>query len=188
MHSCRWREIFPQTLSVLPLTNPFTHYIWCTSHQISWKHSPIMHHTQIQAYRWGPRCANIKSLTHKRNYLLNYIYYLACTNGSHRKQKSYLEIIRNLIYRWNSGGKELFTPLLNLIAFRHLEPHHYQKVLDRYEVVYLDCSSNKLYAIEMYITLIDNLRGIIKSSAPTDAATSSISDRRRKNPTPPPRG
>ena len=188
MHSCRWREIFPQTLSVLPLTNPFTHYIWCTSHQISWKHSPIMHHTQIQAYRWGPRCANIKSLTHKRNYLLNYIYYLACTNGSHRKQKSYLEIIRNLIYRWNSGGKELFTPLLNLIAFRHLEPHHYQKVLDRYEVVYLDCSSNKLYAIEMYITLIDNLRGIVKSSAPNGAATSSISDRRRKNPTPPPSG
>ena len=59
-----------------------------------------------------------------------------------------MEMIRNLIYRLKLGGKELFTPLVNLIVFRHLEPYYFQKLLDRYEVVYLDCSSNDLYAIK----------------------------------------
>ena len=51
---------------------------------------------------------------------------------------------------------------MNLIAFGYLEPHHYQKMLDGYEVIYLDCSSKDLYAIDIYITLIDKLMGLVK--------------------------
>ena len=40
----------------------------------------------------------------------------------------------------------------------------------------------------MYITLINKLRGIVKYSAPTSSTISSVSDRRRKTPTPPLRG
>ena len=51
---------------------------------------------------------------------------------------------------------------MNLIAFGYLEPHHYQNVLDGYEVIHLDCSSKDLYAIEIVITLIDKIRGLVK--------------------------
>ena len=78
--------------------------------------------------------------------------------------------------------------LVKFIAFQHLKPYHYQKVLDGYEVIYLDCYSNELDAINMYIMLIDQRRGIVKPSAPIDAAISSVSNHRRKTPTPPPRG
>ena len=57
-----------------------------------------------------------------------------------------------------------------------------------YEVVSLDCSSKYIDAIEIYITLIDQHRDLVKSSALIGAAISSVSDRRRKNTTPPPRG
>ena len=75
---------------------------------------------------------------------------------------------------------------MNLIAFGYLEPYHYQKVLDGYEVVYLDWSYKDLYAIDMYINLIDKLRGLVKYSAPTGATISSVSECRRKTTTPPP--
>ena len=71
---------------------------------------------------------------------------------------------------------------MNLIVFRHLEPYCYQKLMDGYEVVSLDCSSKDLDAINMYIILIDQRRVPVKSSSPIGAAISSISDRRQKNP------
>ena len=40
----------------------------------------------------------------------------------------------------------------------------------------------------MYITLIDQHMGLVKSSASIGAIISYVSDRRRKTPTPPPRG
>ena len=61
-------------------------------------------------------------------------------------------------------------------------------MLDGYVVVSLECSSKDLDAIEMYITLIDQRMGLVKLSSPLGAAISSVSERRRKNPTPPPRG
>ena len=55
---------------------------------------------------------------------------------------------------------------MNLIAFQHVGPYHYQKVLDSYEVISIDCSSKDLDNIDMYITMIDQNRGIFKYSAP----------------------
>ena len=78
-------------------------------------------------------------------------------------KKSYLGIIRNLISYLKSGeGEGLSTPQVNLISFRHLEPSHYQKVLDGYEVGYLNWSSKDLVAIEMYLTLINQCRCLVK--------------------------
>ena len=79
-------------------------------------------------------------------------------------------------------------PLVNFIVFQHLEPYHYQKVLGVYVVLSLDCFSKDLDAIKIYITLIDQRRVLVKSLAPIGATISSVSDCRRKNPTPPPRG
>ena len=79
-------------------------------------------------------------------------------------------------------------PLVNLILFRHLEPYHYQKVLGVYVFLSLNCSSKYLDAIKIYITLIDQRRVLVKSLAPIGATISSVSDCRRKTPTPPPRG
>ena len=61
-------------------------------------------------------------------------------------------------------------------------------MLNGYEVVSLDCSSKDLDAINMYITLIYQRRGLVKSSFPIGSAIRYVSDRRHKTPTPPPRG
>ena len=53
-------------------------------------------------------------------------------------------------------------PLVHIIVIRHLEPYHYQNVLDPYEVISLEVFFKDLYDIEIYITLIDQCRGIVK--------------------------
>ena len=52
-------------------------------------------------------------------------------------------------------GKELSTPLFNLIELQHLDPGRHQKVLDRYEVVYLGWSEKDLDNINTDLTLIN---------------------------------
>ena len=61
-------------------------------------------------------------------------------------------------------------------------------MLDGYEVASLDYYSKDLDAIDIYITLIDQRRGLFKSSSPNGYAIISVSERKRKTPTPPPRG
>ena len=61
-----------------------------------------------------------------------------------------------------------------MISVQHLETYRYQKVLDVYEVGYIDWSSKDLDAIETYLVLIDQLRGIIKPPYPIVASVVSI--------------
>ena len=53
-------------------------------------------------------------------------------------------------------------PLVNLIVFQQLEPYCYQKLMDSYKVISLDCSYKDLDAINMYIMLIDQRMGSCK--------------------------
>ena len=77
--------------------------------------------------------------------------------------------------------------LAPLIVYQHLEPYCYQKVMDRYEVVSLDCSYKDLDAINMYIILIDQHRGLVKFSALIGTNIRSVSECSQKTPTLPPR-
>ena len=102
---------------------------------------------------------------------------------------SYLAKIRNLILRCKSVGQEFSTPLVNIIAVQYLDPGRYQKVLDDYEVVSLDWSSNDLDAIETELALIYQRRELTKTpTATASAAISSVSDRRWQTSTPRTRG
>ena len=73
------------------------------------------------------------------------------------------------------GVLDLSGPLVNLIAFQNLNPYHYKKVLNGYNMGSIDLSSKFLGAIETYLTLIDQLRGVDKSPAPINYTFSSVS-------------
>ena len=60
-------------------------------------------------------------------------------------------------------------------AIQHLDTSLYQKFLYGYNRVSIDWSSKELNAIETYLTLIDQCRGIVKSSVPIGAAVRSVS-------------
>ena len=52
------------------------------------------------------------------------------------------------------GNKTYQLTFVSLIAVHHLDPSCYQKVMDGYEVGYLDFSSKELDIIETELTLI----------------------------------
>ena len=53
-------------------------------------------------------------------------------------------------------------PLKNIIVVQHIDPDRYQKLLDGYNVGFLDCFFKELDAIDTGLYLIDQSRGRIK--------------------------
>ena len=101
---------------------------------------------------------------------------------------SYLGSIDNLIYFCNSGGQEFSTPLVKLISTQRIDPYWHQKVLERYEVVFLEWSLNNLDSINTEVMLINHCRGLVKmTSVTTGASVRSIYESSRQTPTPPQR-
>ena len=62
------------------------------------------------------------------------------------------------------GGQDFPTPLVNQISVQHLDPTRYQKVLEGYDVGYLDWYSKYLDAIDTELNLIDHHRGFVKTA------------------------
>ena len=59
-------------------------------------------------------------------------------------------------------GVRILMPLKNIIVVQHIDPDRYQKLLDGYNVGFLDCFFKELDAIDTGLYLIDQSRGRIK--------------------------
>ena len=135
-------------------------------------------------------CAHVcKSQEHHKpkTLLSNLRLLFGLYQGSTQETTSYLGAICNLILRCKSARKDSSTPLINLIVINNLKPSRYRKLLDRYDVGYLDCSTKELYTIETELMLIEQHMGLVKPPPPLSAAARSVSEHGRPTPTPPQR-
>ena len=97
---------------------------------------------------WSQVCEIQEPLTTKT--LLSCINILfGLYQGSNQDTTSYLGITQNLILRFNSGGKDFSTTLINMITVQHLDTSLYQKVMDGYKVGSINFFSKDLEAIDM---------------------------------------
>ena len=62
--------------------------------------------------------------------LANLHLFFGLSQGPTQEIPIYLGRISNLISHYYLGGHKFSTPLLNIIAVKHIEPYRYQKVLD----------------------------------------------------------
>ena len=97
---------------------------------------------------WSQVCDIQEHCTPKA--LLTKLYLLfVFSQWSTQETESYLGTIRNLILQCKSGGGDFYNPLMNLIYVKHLDPSHYQKVMDRCDVGSIDWPSKYLDTIDI---------------------------------------